>query len=80
MIWQDAVLTFGGLVLAGLLVPVLRDEDAVVPRTTSIPTGSVLALIAATYVTLDLMFAAAASTASAGAWFSIAAWRGSDND
>lgn len=72
MIWQDAVFAAGGLLLALLLLPMLRDPDAAAPRTTSIPTAGVLYVFVITYLTMGLHASAAMNTLSALCWTFIA--------
>lgn len=75
MTWQDWVLMAGGWIFAVLLYPILSDEDATVPRRTSLPTAVILLVYAGTYLTLGLALAAAASFATAVMWFAVAYFR-----
>lgn len=72
MIWQDLVFTLGGLLLAVLLLPMVRDPDAAAPRTTSVPTAGVLYAFAATFTTMGLYASAVTNTATALCWTFIA--------
>lgn len=78
--WQDLVFMVGGFVFAALLLPTLRDSSSQVPRTTSIPTTTVLVLYVFTFATLDMWLSAAAQLLSATAWFCIALWRAPTDD
>lgn len=75
MIWQDLVFTVGGLLLALLLIPMIRDPDAAAPRTTSIPTAVVLYVFGVAFLTLGLYGSAAMNTMTALCWTFIAAKR-----
>jgi hypothetical protein len=50
------------------------NSDAVVPRTTSVPTAVVLAIFAATYVTMGFLLSAVVAGLTALVWAGIA-WR-----
>lgn len=65
--WQDAVLTSGTLVFLAALVPTIIGERKPAPLT-SLLTGGVLFIFAATYATLGLYFAGITTAATGTAW------------
>lgn len=73
--WQDIILTVGGFVFALLLIPILKDSDATVPRITSIPTAITLFIFSITYITLDLYYSAFTNSITALCWVCISIWR-----
>lgn len=75
MIWQDVVFAVGAVVFAAALIPTLRDRDARVPLKTSMLTGSVLLIYAATQATLGFWFATLSTAANGLMWLAIAKWR-----
>jgi hypothetical protein len=68
--WQDLVLTAGSVVFLAALIPTILGPDKPA-RSTSASTGSVLLVFAATYLTLDLYFAASVTALTALAWLTI---------
>lgn len=71
--WQDLVFGAGNLIFLAALLPSLMSENK--PAfTTSLLTGSVLALYSFTYVTLDLWISVAASSALSAGWL-VLAWQ-----
>jgi len=72
--WADIVLTLSGFILAIPLIPTILNEDSQVPRTTSIPTGTALAIVGATYVVIGFWLAASTSFAQVILWYFIA-WK-----
>jgi hypothetical protein len=73
LIWQDyAILAAQGVMLAAL-VPTLRDRAAWLRLSTCLLTGSALAGMAATFVTLELWLATAVTFGSAAVWLRMAA-------
>lgn len=75
MVWQDTVLAVGSVGLLLTLLPTLADENAEVPRTTSIPTAMVLYLFAGTYSTMGFWASAGVSFLTASVWAAIAVKR-----
>mgnify|MGYP001565123356 FL=1 len=73
MIWQDAVLLVGQVVLGLTLLPTLR-AGAPVPRLTSVPAAAVLFGFAVTFLSLGLYGATITSSFNAGTWLLIARW------
>lgn len=72
MIWQDAVLTLGSILLLVALVPSLLGKDKPASAT-SLVTGAVLLSFAATYWTLGLSFSGVVTAASGVCWLALAA-------
>jgi hypothetical protein len=71
MIWQDAVLAFGGFFAAVTLLPMLRAPTKP-PLTTSVPLSLLLAAFAITFITLDLYLAAASTAIQCALWAAMA--------
>lgn len=69
--WQDYVITVGGIVISLSLIPAIRGEDKP-PLATSIPTATVLFIFSATFVTLRLWFSAGMYVLAAGLWTTLA--------
>lgn len=72
---QDIILTLANAVLGLLLLPTLVKPTASVPRWTSIPTGTAIFVIGATYFTLGLWIAGTTAVVQAGIWGLIAIYR-----
>ena len=68
MVWQDLVITFAQGALGLTLLPTLLDEDASVPRYTSVPMAFFLYIIGAAFVTLELWFSAGTTAFVASMW------------
>lgn len=68
--WQDAILTLGTLVFLVALIPTLVGDAKPSPLT-SLLTGSVLLVFAATYLTLGLHFASITTAATGTVWLVI---------
>lgn len=68
---QDLIITGGSLILAAALLPTVFSKDKPA-LSTALLTGSILAVFAVTYLTLDLRFAAAVTSVTASLWFTIA--------
>lgn len=73
--WQDGVFLAGNIVLALVLLPTLRDPDAIIPLWTSVPTALTLYVYGATFLTLDLYLSGISLFATALIWTLIAAFR-----
>jgi len=73
--WQDIVFTLGGFVFALLLLPILLDKNAQVPRITSIPTSITLLIFSFTYLSLGLYLSAITNILTASCWAGISIWR-----
>jgi len=72
MVWQDIVLSIGAWLFIIALIPSIRGKDKP-PMTTSVLTGSVLAVFSLTYATLELWLSVLSTTLLSGAWFVLAA-------
>jgi hypothetical protein len=70
--WQDIVLAAGSLLFAIALVPSVIGKHKP-SLATSLPTGVVLCIFSATYVTLSLWYAAITTALSASLWLILAA-------
>lgn len=72
----DAIFVGGSLILLAALLPALRAR-AVLPVRTCALTGGVLATFSGTYAAIGLVYAAAVSAATAGAWLALLgiAWK-----
>ncbi len=68
--WQDAILTLGTLVFLVALIPTLLGDAKPSPLT-SLLTGTVLLVFAATYLTLGLYFASITTAATGTVWLVI---------
>jgi len=66
--WQDIVLTAGSMVFIIALLPSVFSA-AKPAAMTSLMTGTVLAIFAVTYTTLDLWFAAGTTAITSITWF-----------
>ena len=72
MIWQDAILTVGSVIFLLALIPTIVGPTKPA-RLTSASTGTVLLIFAATYLTLNLHFAAIVTGLTGAAWLLILA-------
>lgn len=72
MAWADLVLTLSGVILSLPLIPTVLNEEAQVPRRTSIPTGTALFIVGTTYITLGFWFATVTSYVQVVLWYYIA--------
>lgn len=73
--WQDVVLSVANGLLILPLIPTVRDADAQVPRTTSIPTGACILTIGLVYATMGLWYATGTAVTQSVLWAYIAAYR-----
>lgn len=64
---QDAMLTIGGLTMAFALVPTVLGKQKPA-LSTCLMTGSTLAVFAAVYLSLDLLFSAGTTFFSSAIW------------
>lgn len=71
MIWQEAVFAVGSLLFSVALLPTLRAPSKPA-LSTSLMTGSILLVFAFAYATLDLWYAAATGSVTAGIWLTLA--------
>jgi len=71
MHWQDFVFTAGNIVFSAALIPSIvgKSKPALL---TSLTTGVVLIVFAATYMTLSLTYSAVTSTVSGCLWLTLA--------
>lgn len=74
MLWQDAVLSFGGFFVAVTMVPMLR-APVKPPLATSSPLVGMLIAISFTLCTLGLWLAAAGSALQCTLWLVLAVMR-----
>jgi len=75
MVWQDIVISIGSWLFIIALIPSIRGKEKP-PVSTSILTGSVLAVFSLTYATLELWISVASTALLAGAWFILAVQKG----
>ena len=75
MQWQDAVFLGGSIVIMISLVPTLRDEDAKVPLSTSIPSVFVLFFQTLAFTSLGMTASAAGTGMGFGLWTLIAKYK-----
>lgn len=75
MNWQDAVFLGGSIVIMISLVPTLRDEDAKVPLTTSVPSVLVLFSQTIAFTSLGMTASAAGTGMGFGLWTLIAKYK-----
>ena len=71
MSWQDIVFSIGQWIFIVALIPLLFSTDKPA-LSSSLMTGTVLAVFAFTYSTLSLWTASVSTVLSAGAWFILA--------
>lgn len=71
MVWQDVVLTAGSIIFIIALVPSVLSKDKPA-LTTSLMTGSVLAVFAIVYATLSLWLATVTVASTSLTWFILA--------
>jgi len=69
--WQDLVFTFGQLLFVVALVPSIISADKPA-LSSSLMTGTILAIFGATYASMGLWWSAASSAVIAGTWFVLA--------
>lgn len=74
--WQDLVFSIGNVVFLITLLPVIFNEQAYVPRLTSVPIAVMLALYVVAFASLSLTWAAVFAALTVVAWGFIAAKRG----
>lgn len=74
MTWQDAVLTFGQVLFAVVLLPALRAAEKP-PLSTSLATGITLLIFSATYASLSLWYSSACAFVLGLLWLALAAQR-----
>jgi hypothetical protein len=74
MLWQDAVLSFGGFFVAVTMLPMLRLAEKP-PLVTSTPLVAMLSAISFTLFTLDLWLAAVGTATQCLLWGSLAVMR-----
>ena len=66
--WQEWFFTASGLFFAAALMPSCLSRSTEVPRSSSIPTATIIALSAVVWCTLGMWFSAAASVFTALTW------------
>ena len=71
MHWQDWIFSSGGVIFSIALIPSLVSKDKPA-LSTSLMTGVVLVIFAATYLTLSLLFSGIVTFVSAAAWLTLA--------
>ncbi|GEM_PF-552297 len=71
MTWQDIVFSIGQWIFIVALIPLLFSKDKPA-LSSSLMTGTVLAVFAFTYSTLSLWTASTSTILTAGAWFTLA--------
>ena len=75
MVWQDFVFLAVNFILALVLIPTLRDEEASIPIWTSVPTTLILYLYFGTFLSMDLQLSALGAALTAVIWTFIAIYR-----
>lgn len=76
MSWQDWSFFAASLFFCLSLIPTIRDPQARIPRSTSVPTALFILLCAATHVTLGLYLAAGMEALGAALWGYISLTKG----
>ncbi len=76
MLWQDAVLAVGLVILNAALVPTVFSK-AKPPLFTSLTTGTILIIFSVSMLTLHLWFTAVMQAGNALLWLTLAAQRAS---
>ena len=71
MPWQDYVLTAGAWIFIIALIPAIRGKEKP-PASTSIITGSILAVYALVYATMGLWISVVSTSALSISWFALA--------
>ena len=71
MSWQDIVLSIGSWIFVIALIPAIRSREKP-PLSTSLLTGTILAVFAVVYFTLELWSSVIAVSATSTAWFTLA--------
>ncbi len=74
--WQDYVFASGGAFFAAATIPMLRNRDTVIPRSSSVPTALFLWVFVVTHYSLDLYWASATESLSASMWTALVFLRG----
>lgn len=80
MIWQDFVLSLGGLVGVYSNAAALWYTDTEYPRRSSIPKATTLGATATAFLTLGLTMAATVATVNVILWAGIVLWRAPESD
>lgn len=73
--WQDYVILIGSIIAIGSLVPTLLDEDATIPKTTSIPTLVVLSGQSIAFYSIGLIGSTVGAVAGFVLWSLIAVYK-----
>jgi uncharacterized membrane protein len=71
MHWQDLIFTVGQIIFVFALIPTIRGKSKPA-LSSSIITGSILLILALTYLTLGLWFSTLASIATSANWWILA--------
>ncbi len=71
MQWQDWIFSTGSIIFSIALVPSVLGKDKPA-LSTSLMTGTILAIYIVAYISLSLWFSAATSVLIAGTWFLLA--------
>ena len=71
MVWQDIILSIGSWLFIIALIPSILGKNKP-PISTSVLTGSVLAVFSLTYATLELWLSVASTALLSLAWFLLA--------
>jgi len=74
-VWQDIYFMLAGWAFGLLVYPILRDEDASVPRWSSVPTATLLYGHVIAFTTLGLYLSALGSLLTALMWTALAIWK-----
>lgn len=72
MLWQDFIFLAGSILSIVFLAPTLRDTEALVPLTTSLPSMGIGLVYGTTFSTLGMTFSAAGAFAAGVMWSLIA--------
>ena len=67
-IWQDIYFALSGAFFGAVLIPSCMDRKTEVPRTSSVPTASLLVVNAAVWASMGMWWAAGLSSVVAGVW------------
>jgi len=78
MIWQDWVFSIGSWIFVIALIPTIRGGSKPA-LSTSLLTGSILAIFAITYFSLELWLSTVSTIATATSWY-ILAWQKYNSD
>ncbi len=71
MIWQDYVITIGGIIISLSLIPAIKGDDKP-PLATSVPTTVVLFVFCVTFTTIRLWVSAGMYFLAACLWMTLA--------